>query len=104
MDNRLRDTAKELANHGSLELLGDTVESLLDDMAPESIHAQRNGITPDGIGNALDLFLSAVLKATLNKKVAKTVDHELISLRHNGIHDCVFLVGCADLELLLQKD
>ena len=39
VNNRLRDAAKKLVDHGGLVILGDTVESLLNDVAAKWIHA-----------------------------------------------------------------
>ena len=50
------------------------------------------------------LVWSTVLKAALNKEVAKAVDHERVGLSDNSLHDLVLLLGGADLELLLKED
>lgn len=104
MDHGLWDPPKKLAHHCCLEILWDAVKCLLDDMATECIHAQCNSATSDGVGNSLDLFRGAVLKASLDEKVSKSVNHKLISLSNNSIHDGMLLIGCTNLKLLLQKN
>jgi hypothetical protein len=104
VDYGLGDPPKKLAHHCCLKILWDAVKCLLDDMATECIHAQCNSVTSDGVGNSLDLFRGAVLKASLDEKVSKSVNHKLISLSNDSIHDGMLLIGCTDLKLLLQKN
>lgn len=104
MDDRLRDAAKQFAHHRGLELLRDTVESLLDNVAAESVHAQRHRVSTDSVSDSLNLVLRTMLKTTLNQEVSEAVDHQLVSLCDDGIHDCVLLLGRANLQLLLKED
>lgn len=101
MNDRLWNPAKKLADHGGLELFRDAVESLLDNMTPKGIHTQCNGVSPNGIGNSLDLFLGTMLEAPLNEKVSEPVNHELVGLCNNSIDNSMFLICRTDLELLL---
>jgi hypothetical protein len=104
MDDRLRDPAQKLMNHDSLEVFRNRIESLLNNMAPERIHGEVQGVASNGLGNVDDLFRRSVLKATLHKKVAKAVDHERIGLSHDSLDNLELLLGGTDLELLLQED
>ena len=45
-----------------------------------------------------------MLKATLNKEVAKPVDHKRVSLSNDRLHDFELLLSCADFELLLEEN
>ena len=45
-----------------------------------------------------------MLEATLNEKVAKTIDHQGIGLIYYSFHDFVLLISSTDFELLLQKN
>ena len=45
-----------------------------------------------------------MLKATLDKKVAKPVDHQGISLGDDSFYDFVLLLDGTHFELLLQED
>ena len=110
-------------NHGGFVLFGDSIESFLDDMATESIHAQGKNIATNSTGNCNDLsrvsqnswytrcvingtylFRSTVLEAALNKKVAEAIDHKRICLSNDRLNDFEFLFHSANLELLLKKD
>jgi len=104
VNNRLRDAAKKLVDHGGLVLLRNTVESLLNDVAAKWIHAQVESVAADSASNGDDLFRSAVLKAALDEEVAEAVDHESIGLFDDGLDDIILLLLGADLELLLQED
>lgn len=75
VDDRLRDTAKQLVDHGSLVLFGNSIKRLLDNMAAKGIHAEIERITTDGLGNCDDLIVGSMLEAALNKEVAEAVDH-----------------------------
>jgi len=104
VNNRLRDAAQELVDHDGLVFLGNTVESLLDHMAAEGIHAEVESVAANSTGNGDDLLRSAVLKAALDQEVAEAVDHERIGLIDDGLDDLILLLLGADLELLLQED
>lgn len=45
-----------------------------------------------------------MLEATLNEKVAKTIDHQGIGLIYYSLHNVVLLISSTDFELLLQKN
>lgn len=45
-----------------------------------------------------------MLEATLNEKVAKTIDHQGIGLIYYSFHNVVLLISSTDFELLLQKN
>lgn len=51
VDDGLWDATQQLVNHDSLVLLGHAVESLLDNMASESIHAEVQGVATDCLGD-----------------------------------------------------
>lgn len=104
MDDGVRDAAKQFAHHVSLVILRDGIKCLLDDVTTERIHAQRDNISVNGIGNCDDLIWGAMLEAALNKEVAETIDHEGVSLIDNGFDDLELLLCSADLELLLEED
>lgn len=91
-------------NHDSFMLLGNTVKGLLDNVAPKGVHAQVEGISSYRIGNCDHLLRSAVFEATLNKEIAKSVDHEWVSLTNDGLDDVVLLLCRPNLEFLLKED
>lgn len=88
-------------NHDGLVLLWHGVESFLNDVAAERIHAQAQGIATNSIGNGNDLLGRAVLEAALDQEIAEAIDHQRIGLSDNGLDDLVFLLDSAHLELLL---
>ena len=104
VDDRLRDATQQLMDHDGLVLLGHTVESLLDNMASESIHAEVQGVATDRLGDGHNLLRRAMLEAALHQEVAETVDHERVSLLDDGLDDFELLLRSADLELLLEED
>lgn len=104
VDDSLWDATEELMNHGSFVLLRYAVKSLLDDMATESIHAERKCVTPNSLRYGDDLILSTMLETTLHEEVAETVDHQSISLRDDGLNNVVLLLRSANFELLLKED
>lgn len=104
MDDCLRDSPEELADHSCFEFLRDTIESFLNDMTSEGIHAQSNSVAPDGISNPLNLLLRSVLKASLNEEVSESINHELVRLCHNSVNNRVLLISGTNLKLLLQED
>jgi len=95
---------KQLADHVSLVAFRNRVESLLYDMAAEWVHTQRDDIAMNGISDSNDLVGRAMLETSLNKEVAKSVDHERVSLVDDGFHDLELLLSSANLQLLLQED
>ena len=104
MDDSLRDTTKKLMNHDRLVVFRNRVKRLLHDMAAKCIHGEIQGVASDGFSNLDDLLGSSVLKAALNQEVSEAVDHQWISLSDNRLNNVILLLGCADLELLLQED
>ena len=104
MDDRIRDTTQKLSNHVSLVLLRDRVESFLNHMTAESVHAQGENVSMNRVSNSHNLFGCTMLKAALNQEVPEAIDHQRVSLVDNGRNNLVLLLGSADLELLLQKD
>lgn len=91
-------------DHGCLVLLGDTIKSFLDNMATESIHAQRKSIAADSLSDGNYLIMCTMFEAALNKEIAEPVDHQSIRLRNDRFDDFVLLFRSAHLELLLEKD
>ena len=104
MNDSVWDASKQLSNHVGFVVFRHGVESLLDDMTTERIHAQGDHVAMDRVCDSDDLLGSAVLEASLHKEVAEAVDHERVGLADNGFHDLVLLLCGADLELLLQED
>lgn len=104
MDDCLWNTAKKLVNHDGLVVLWNRVKCLLNDVASESIHRQVQGVAANGVGNLDDLLRSSVFKASLNQEVSEAIDHQRIGLCNNCLNDLIFLLRCADLELLLKED
>lgn len=103
MNDRLGDTTKEFVDHDSLVVLRNRIECLLDDVAAKWIHREVERVSTDGFSNLDDLLRGAMLEAPLDKKVAKAIDHEWISLGNNGLNDVEFLLWCSHLELLLEE-
>lgn len=104
VDDGLWDATQQLVNHDSLVLLGHAVESLLDNMASESIHAEVQGVATDCLGDRNNLLRGTMLEAALHQEVTETVDHERIGLLDNGLNDVELLLWSADLEFLLEED
>ena len=104
VDDGGMDLVEELIDHDSLESLRDAIESLLDDMATESVHAQANGVVADMSSKGNDLIIVAILKATLDKEVAKAIAHQLKTASRDGLHDVVLHIWRTKLELLLEED
>lgn len=104
MNNGLRDAAEKLVNHDSLVILGHRVESLLDNMAAERVHGKAKCVATNCFRNLDDLLRGAVLETTLDEKVTEAIDHQWMGLKNDSVHNLILLVGCADLELLLEKD
>ena len=57
----------------------------------------------NSVGDRHDLIGCAMFEATLNEKVAKSVDHEWIRLVDNGFNNLKLLLSCADLQFLLKE-
>lgn len=104
MNDRLGNTTKEFVDHDSLVILRNRIECLLDDVAAKWIHRQVESIATDGFSDLDDLLRGSMFEAPLDKKVAKTVDHEWIGLGNNSLNDIELLLWCSHLELLLKKD
>lgn len=104
MNHRLWNPAEKFVDHDRFVLLGDTVEGLLDNMAPEWVHAQIECVASDRVGDCDNLLGSTMLEATLDEKIAESVHHELVGLAHNSFNDVVSLIGCSYLQLLLEKN
>lgn len=104
VDDSFGNAAEQLVDHDGLVVLRDGVKSLLDNVAAKWIHRQIQRVAADCFGNLDDLLRGAVLEAALNEEVAEPVNHERIGLGNNGLDNLVLLLGCADLELLLQED
>ena len=103
VNDGLRDTTKQLVDHGRLVFLWHAVKSFLNDMATESVHAQGKRITTDSLSDGNDLLLRAMLEAALYKKVAKAIDHESIRLGDDRFDYLILLLGCTNFELLLEE-
>lgn len=104
MNHRLWNPAEKFVDHDNFVLLGNTVEGLLDNMAPEGVHAQIECVASGRIGNCNDLLGSTMLETTLDEKIAESVHHERVGLANNSLNDVVSLVGCPYLQLLLEKN
>jgi len=104
MDDSLGNTTKKLVNHDSLAIFWHNVKSFLYNMAAEGIHAELQGVASDGIGNGDNLLGCAMFEATLNEKVTKAVDHELVSLGDNGLNKLKLLLWRRHFQFLLQED
>lgn len=104
MNDSLGNSTKELMDHDSFVVLWDRIKSLLDNVATKCIHGEIQSITPNSFGNLDDLLRCAMLKATLDQKVAKTVNHEWISLGNDCLDNIILLLSGTDLELLLEED
>lgn len=104
MNDRLWNPAEELVNHDSFMLLRNTVKGLLDNMTPKGVHAQIQSVASYRIGDCNDLLGSPMFETTLNKKIAKPVYHEWVSLTDDGLDDVVLLLCCPNLEFLLEED
>ena len=103
VDHGLWDTTKQLMDHGSLVLLGHTIESLLNDVTAESVHAERQRVAADGLCDGGNLIRCAMLEAALDEEVAEAVDHQRVGLSDDSLDDIVLLIWRTHLELLLQK-
>lgn len=73
-------------------------------MAAECIHGKVQSVTSNGFCNLNNLVGCSMLKASLNQKVSKAVDHQGIGLRNNCFDNIVLLLCGANLELLLEED
>lgn len=104
VNNRLRDTAKQLMDHNRLIVLGNRVKGLLNDVAAECIHGKIQCVASNSFSNLDDLLWSTMLEATLDKEVAKAVNHQRVGLGHNGLDNIILLLSCPNLEFLLKKD
>lgn len=104
MDDSVRNPSEELSDHVSLVTLGNRVESFLNNMTAKGVHAQRDDVTMYGVCDGNDLIGRAMLEASLNEEVTKTVDHERVGLIDDSLDDVKLLFSCANLQLLLQKD
>lgn len=104
VDDSFGNAAKELVDHDSLVILGDGIESLLNDVASERIHGEVQGITTNSLSDLNDLLRSAMLEAALDQEVSEAIDHEWIRLSNNRLDDIVLLLCGTDLELLLKED
>ena len=104
VDDCLGTATEEFVHHECLVLLRHIVVGLLDNVAAERIHAQVESVAADGLSDGNHLFRHTVLKASLNQKVAKAIDHERTCLVNDGLYDVVLLFRCANLEFLLEKN
>ena len=104
MNHGFGDATEELMHHDRLVVLRDRIKGLLDHMATKWVHGKVQCVATDGCGDLDDLLRSSMLKAPLDQKVAKAIDHERVRLRYNCLDNVVFLLGGAHLELLLEKD
>jgi hypothetical protein len=104
VNDSLWDSAKKFMNHDSLVIFRNRVKCLLDDMASKSIHREIQGITTDSLCNLNDLLRCSVFEATLHEEIAKTVNHQCISLSNNGFDNVELLLISANFKLLLKED
>jgi hypothetical protein len=104
MNHSFWDSTKKFTDHLSLVVLWNRIECLLNNVTTESIHAERENIAVNGVGDRNDLIRCAVLEAALDQEVAEAVDHQRVSLIDDGLDDFVLLLCSANLELLLKKD
>jgi len=104
VNNSLWNTTKEFMDHDCLVIFRNRIESLLNDVAAESIHRQVQSVASNGLSDLDDLFRSSVLEAALNQEVTKAIDHQWISLCDNSLNYIILLLSSANFELLLEKD
>ena len=104
MDDSLWDATKQLMYHDGLVFFWDSIESLLNDVASEGVHAQAQCVATDGVCNRDDLVWCSMLEASLYKEVSESIDHQRVGLSNDCLNDFEFLLDRADLELLLQED
>lgn len=104
VDDSLRNSTQQLMNHDGLVLLGHAVESLLNNVASEGVHAEVQGVATNSLGDTNNLLGRTMLEAALDEEVAETVDHERVGLLDDGVDDFELLLWSADLELLLEED
>ena len=104
MNNCLWDIAKEFVDHDNFVILRNTVQSFLNYMATELVHAQGHRITSNCVGNCNGMLLGPVLKATLDEEVSKSIDHQRVRLADDSIDDIKFVLRWTTFELVLQKD
>lgn len=100
----VRNSSEQLTNHVGFVALWNGIKCLLDDMTTERIHAQGYDIAMDGVSDSNDLIGRAMLEASLDEEVAKTIDHERVGLVNDGFDDFKLLFGSSNLQLLLQED
>ena len=91
-------------HHDSLVFFGDAVESLLDNVTSESIHAESQRVTANCLSNSDDLIRRSMLEAALDQEVTEAIDHERVGLSDNGLDNVILLIGRTYLELLLKED
>lgn len=104
VNNGLGDAAKQLVDHDSLVVLRNRIKGFLNDVAAECIHGEIQCIASNSFGNLDNLLWSTVFEATLNKEVAKAINHQGVGLSNNGLDNIVLLLGGTNLEFLLKKD
>lgn len=73
-------------------------------MASKRIHREAEGVTTNGFSNLDNLLRRSVLKAALNQKVSKAIDHQRIGLGSNRLDNVILLIRGAHFELLLEED
>lgn len=100
----VRNATKQFSNHVSFVFLRDRVESLLDDMAAERVHTEGNDIAVDSVSDSNDLVGRAMLETSLDKEIAKAINHERVRLINDGLHDFELLLRSTNFELLLQEN
>ena len=104
VDNCLGDAAKQLMDHNRLVVLGNRVKGLLNDVAAECIHGEIQCVAANSLSNLDNLLWSTMFEATLDKEVAKAINHQRVGLSDNGLDNIILLLSSPNLELLLKKD
>jgi hypothetical protein len=104
VDHSIRNATEQLADHVSFVVLWNRVESLLNNMTAECIHAEGQDVAMYGISDGDDLLRCAMLKATLNEEVAEAVYHKRICLINDGGDNLELLLRSSSLQFLLQEN
>lgn len=104
VNNCLGNAAKQLMDHNRLIVLGNRVKGFLNDVAAECIHGEIQCVASNSFSNLDNLLWSTMFEATLDKEVAKAVNHQRVGLSDNGLDNIILLLSSPNLELLLKKD
>jgi hypothetical protein len=104
VNDGLWDTAKKFVDHYSFVVFWNRIKCLLNNVASKSIHGEIQGIATDGLSDLNHLLWCSVFEAALHEEIAKTVNHQCISLSNNSLDNIKLLLIGANFELLLKED